>query len=103
MLSADICLCATCVPGAHKGQKRAPDPLDLELDVAVSHNVGPKDRSTLNAMPSLQASPTLALCISDPPRTYLSARSLAGVHHCITYISDFSLIAVTKIAEEYKI
>lgn len=78
-------------------------PLDLELDVVVSHNVGPRDQSTLNAMPSLPASPTLASCISDPPRTYLSAASLAGVHHCIAYISDFSLIAVAKIAEEYKI
>lgn len=52
---------------------------------------------------SLPASPTLASCISDPPRTYLSAASLAGVHHCIAYISDFSLIAVAKLTEEYKI
>lgn len=79
MLCTDICLCATCGPGAHKGQERTPDPLDLELDMVVSHNVGPRNRSTLNAMPSLQASPTLALRVSDRPRTFLAA-GMAGVH-----------------------
>lgn len=102
MLCTDICLCATCGPSAHKGQERTPDPLDLELDVVVSHYVGPRNRSTLNAMPSLQASPTLALCISDWPRTFLAA-GMAGLHLCIAYISVFSLIAVTNIPEEYEI
>jgi hypothetical protein len=34
-----VCLCTMCVPGAHGGQKRAPDPLDLELEMVVMHHV----------------------------------------------------------------
>lgn len=33
-------LYATGVPGACSGQKKASDPLELELGVAVSHTVG---------------------------------------------------------------
>lgn len=36
-------VCVTCVPGAHKGQKRAPDSPGPRIRVVVSHNVGPRD------------------------------------------------------------
>lgn len=35
-----ICLCTTCVPDAHRGQKMASDSLRLELQTAVSLHVG---------------------------------------------------------------
>jgi hypothetical protein len=35
-----VCVCATCVIGACRGQERALDPLELELDTVVSHQVG---------------------------------------------------------------
>ena len=36
-----LCVCIhSCVPGACRGQKRALDPLELELGVAVRHYVG---------------------------------------------------------------
>jgi hypothetical protein len=31
VFSLHVCLCTTCVPGDHKGQKRVPDHLGLEL------------------------------------------------------------------------
>lgn len=37
-----VCLCTACIPDVHrgqKGQKRAPDPLELELQVVVSHHM----------------------------------------------------------------
>lgn len=34
------CLCTTDVPGAHEVQKRASYPLELELQIGVSHYVG---------------------------------------------------------------
>lgn len=34
------CVCTTCFPSAHSGQKRVLDPLELELRMAVSHHVG---------------------------------------------------------------
>ena len=33
-----------CVPGTHKDQKRASDPLKLELGMAVSHHVSSGNR-----------------------------------------------------------
>lgn len=40
-----VCLCAMCVPGTYKCQKRAPDPLELELQIVVSHQVGAGDKT----------------------------------------------------------
>lgn len=31
-----FCLCITCVPGAHRGQKRTLNPLELDLQTVVS-------------------------------------------------------------------
>jgi hypothetical protein len=31
---------ATCVLSAYQGQKRAPDPLELELKMVVNHHMG---------------------------------------------------------------
>jgi hypothetical protein len=31
------CLCTTCMSGTHRGQKRVSDPVDLELQMVVSH------------------------------------------------------------------
>lgn len=33
-------LCTTFIPGAHRCQKRVSDPLEVELQVSVSHNAG---------------------------------------------------------------
>ena len=33
-------MCTMCMPGAFGGQKRALDPLELELQMAVSHHPG---------------------------------------------------------------
>lgn len=33
-------MCTMCVPGAYRGQKRALDPLQLMLQIVVSHHVG---------------------------------------------------------------
>lgn len=30
-LACEVCLCAVCMPGAHRGQKGALDPLELEV------------------------------------------------------------------------
>lgn len=35
-----VSLCAMCMPGAHNGQKRAPDHLELGLQMVVSCHVG---------------------------------------------------------------
>lgn len=37
-------MCAMCVPGACRGQKRVSDPLELELQMVVSHNAGAGNR-----------------------------------------------------------
>ena len=34
-----VYLCNTCVSGAHRSQKRALDPLDLELQMVVGRHV----------------------------------------------------------------
>jgi hypothetical protein len=39
-----FCMCSTCMPGAG-GQKRALEPLKLELEMVVSHSVGPGKRT----------------------------------------------------------
>ena len=35
-----MCVCATFTHDAHRGQKRALDPLDLDLQMVVSQHVG---------------------------------------------------------------
>lgn len=35
-----ICLCTMCMPAAYKGQKKAPDPPGLELQIVVSCQAG---------------------------------------------------------------
>ena len=35
-----VCVPGMCVPGAHRGQKRASDPLELELWMVISNDVG---------------------------------------------------------------
>lgn len=34
-----VCKCATCLPDAHRSQKRLSDPMELELGMVVSYNV----------------------------------------------------------------
>ena len=43
MLCLHACLCATCMPGAHGGQEK--DPLELELQMLVSHHVGARNQT----------------------------------------------------------
>ena len=35
-----VSLCTMCMPGAHRGQKRVPNQLKLELQMAVNCHVG---------------------------------------------------------------
>lgn len=42
-----VCMCATRMPGAHRGPKRASDLLRLELGKIVSHHVGAAKRTGL--------------------------------------------------------
>jgi hypothetical protein len=42
MFCLHICMCTSCMPAAHRCQKRASDLLELELLKAVSHNVSAK-------------------------------------------------------------
>lgn len=35
-----VCKCTTCKSGTCKGQKRASDPVELELQTVSSHHVG---------------------------------------------------------------
>lgn len=35
-----VCMCATSVPGSHKGQKKVLDPVELALRMYASHRVG---------------------------------------------------------------
>jgi hypothetical protein len=37
VLAISLCVCTTCVPGAHGGQKRVWDSLELGLWIGVSH------------------------------------------------------------------
>ena len=46
MFCLHVCLCITCMPGAHRGQKRASDSLELELQMVVSHCVARSLRSS---------------------------------------------------------
>ena len=40
MFCLDICLCTMCMPGACRGQKRALDSLELELQRTVHYHLG---------------------------------------------------------------
>ena len=56
-----VCLCTTRVPNAFRGQKRVLEPLELELQMAVSYNVSAPgtQRVLLPTEPSFQ---TLSFC-----------------------------------------
>lgn len=38
----NVCVCTLCVSGVCGGQKKALDPLELKLQVVVSHNLSPQ-------------------------------------------------------------
>jgi hypothetical protein len=44
-----VCLCPTCMAGVCEGQKRALDPLKLELQMLVNHYVGAGNQTTSSA------------------------------------------------------
>ena len=60
-----ICLCATYMPGACRGQKKASDPMQLKLQTAVSCHTGAGSR-------------TQALCKSSKYSNLLGAFSCSG-------------------------
>ena len=39
-----MCMCTMCVSVAGRGQKRVSDPLELELQMVVSHHVGAENK-----------------------------------------------------------
>jgi hypothetical protein len=47
VLAASVCLCAECMPSARGSQKRVSDPLEPELQMAVSCHVGPGNPNPL--------------------------------------------------------
>lgn len=62
-----ICICTTCMPGVLGGQKRALDPLQLELQTAVSHNVGAGNKIWILWMSKEYSEPQSHLSnLSDP-------------------------------------
>lgn len=40
----NACMCTMCMPNAQGSQKRAPNPLETELQMFVSHHVGASNR-----------------------------------------------------------
>lgn len=44
MSALHVCQCITCIPGAHRGQKRASDLLQLELWTVVNHLRGARNK-----------------------------------------------------------
>lgn len=40
MFYLNVCLCKVCVPGAHRGQQRVSDPLDLGVRVGCELQCG---------------------------------------------------------------
>lgn len=45
ILSKCVCVCTTYIPGVHGSQKRASDPLRLDLPIVVSCQGGPENQS----------------------------------------------------------
>lgn len=45
VFSLHVCICTTWLPNAHRGQKRALDPLGLESQIVLSHYVCPGIRT----------------------------------------------------------
>jgi hypothetical protein len=43
-----VCLCTTCMPCACRGQKRASDPLEVELKTVGRHHVGAGNQTWLS-------------------------------------------------------
>ena len=52
----DVCMCTMCVPGTQRGQKRALDPLELELQLCVlrTKSRSPATAASITAESSLQ-------------------------------------------------
>lgn len=40
-----VCLYIACIPGTHRGQQRTWKTLELELQIAVSYNVGARNQT----------------------------------------------------------
>lgn len=40
-----LCVCVWCMPDSKGGQKRMPDPVELESQMVVSHRVGPGNQT----------------------------------------------------------
>jgi hypothetical protein len=41
-------MCTMCVPGAYRSQKRGSDPMDLELQMVLSHHKGTEKKNEVS-------------------------------------------------------
>jgi hypothetical protein len=55
-----VYMCTMCLPNACRGQKRESDPLELELEMVVSHHVSAGPRSSVRALHHRASSLSLA-------------------------------------------
>lgn len=50
MFDVHVCICTTCMPDAQRDQKRAPEPLQLGLQMVVSHYVSAETKPRSSAI-----------------------------------------------------
>lgn len=68
--ASPACMCITCVPGAHAGQKRLSYPLKMELWMVVGHYVGTEPGFCTKALNLQIISPILETSLSLKTRLF---------------------------------
>ena len=53
-----------CMPGAHTGQKRVSDPLELELQMSMSHHAGAENQICIHCRDRYQVRFTRAISLA---------------------------------------
>lgn len=90
------CMCTACVFGTHRSQKRAPDSLEQELQIAVSYHMGagPLEEQLVlsTAQPSLQtAVQKVCACFAESVPRCRSTDFVAVVKGILQLTLDCSL------------
>lgn len=99
MFAYNVYMCATCMPGAHRGQKKGSDPPKLELQMIVGHHVGSRNwtlgplEEQVLLTSELSIQPLHFLTISQPlPTVSLLA---SGNHYSTLLLRDHLLFWVS--------
>lgn len=100
---AYVYMCTGCKPGDHGNQKKASDPLELELDVVVSCCVGAGNqvqvfRKSNSALHHWAISPALAPCFLDTSSFYSLCNVLSFVYF-VKIIENMDSQEVTSCVE----